>query len=70
MKSLQLLIAAHQTEAWAEPSNKANNIAFFDQGDVRKYFVDDDEVRYPKVSIDLEYEKDIYLNQHGDPNIF
>ena len=44
INSPNYLIAAHQTQASARPANKTNKFAFFDQVDVRRHFVQNDEV--------------------------
>ena len=54
IKSPKYLIVAHQTAARAAAANKANNIAFFDNLDVRKYFVEFDGTRYPKDAVDID----------------
>ena len=53
VKPPKKLLAAHQTAARMEVPNKANNIARFDNLDVRKTFVKIDGVRYPKETVSV-----------------
>ena len=44
-------MATHQTEARVGTANKGNNIAIFDNVDVKKYFPEIDGFRYRKETI-------------------
>ena len=44
--------------------------AIFDTIDVRKNFVEINGVRYPKVSIDIDFATNFHLDQHRDPKTF
>ena len=55
--SLKYLIAAHQSLARINVPNKTNNIAIFDNLDVRKYFVEIDGYRYPKDAVITNYKE-------------
>ena len=55
--SLKYLIAAHQSLARINVPNKTNNIAIFDNLDVRKYFVAIDGYRYPKNAVITNYNE-------------
>ena len=68
--SPKYLIVSHQTAARSGASNKANNISIFDNLDVRKCFVEIDGVRYPKDSVDNNYEANDYLGQHRNNKLF
>ena len=49
---------------------KAINIAIFDHLYVRKYFVEINGVRYPRDAINLDYNKNDYLDQYRDLKAF
>ena len=55
VNSPKYLIAAHQIANRVGVPNKANNIAFFDNLDVRKYFVEIDGQRYSKDGVNVNY---------------
>ena len=50
--------------------NKANNVAVFDNLDVRKYFVDIDGVRYPRDGVSIGYTSNDSVDQYRDFKIF
>ena len=51
VNSPKYLIGAHQTHNRADTANKNNNIAIFDNLNLRKYYVEMDSVRYPRDSV-------------------
>ena len=55
INSPKYLIVAHQIAARIGAPNKAENIAVFDNLNVRKYHVDIDGVRYPRDDVSLDY---------------
>ena len=63
------MIVAHQTAARMEVPNKEKNITLLDNLDVRKYFVQIDEVRYPRESVNVNYATNDYIDQYRDPKI-
>ena len=71
------LIAAHQKTQRPGPANPANNLsnnrfnnAIFDHVDVRKYYSEIDEIRYPKNPIMGNFEENNYLEQYKDLKLF
>ena len=64
------LIGAHQTRTRADTANKNNNIALFDNLNLRKYYVENDSVRYPRDSVLVNYEQTDYIEQYKDLKIF
>ena len=48
VNSPKYLICAHQTQNRINVPNKNNNIAIFDNLDLRKYYVEIDGQRYPR----------------------
>ena len=50
--------------------NKANNVAFFDDLDVRKYYVDIDGVGYPRDSVNVDYGLNDYVDQYRALKLF
>ena len=68
----QYLIVDHQKtqrDNPARPSNQFNN-ANFDHVDVKRYFVEIDDVRYPKNPVETNFSENKYLDQYRDPRIF
>ena len=51
INGIKYLIAAYHSPARIGVSNKANYTASFDNLDVRKYFVEIDDQRYPKNAV-------------------
>ena len=70
INSPKYLIAAHQFLARINILNKANNIAIFDNLNVRKYFVEIDGYRYPKAAVITHYTENDYLDQYRDLKLF
>ena len=69
INSQKYLLVAHQTAARIGVPNKANNVAVFDNLDVRKYFVDFDGVRYRDV-VSVGYTSNDFLDQYRDFKVF
>ena len=68
--SPKYLIVARQTRTGADTANKKNNIAIFDNHNLQKYYVEIDSVRYPRDSILVYYEQNVYFEQYKDLKIF
>ena len=66
VNSLKYLTSDHQTRARADTANKNNNIAVFDNLNLRKYYVEIDGVRYPRDSVLVNYERNEYTEQNKD----
>ena len=64
------LTVAHQTASRMRVSNKALNVAVFDNVNVRKYHVDIDGVRYPRGGVSIDYASNVYVDQYRDLNLF
>ena len=64
------LICAHQTNLRTTTPDKEINIAFFDNMDLRKYYVEIDGLRYPRDSIFIKYEENDYIQQYKDLKLF
>ena len=60
------LIGAFQTRTRADTADKNNNIAIFDNLDLRKYYVEIDGQRYPRASFLMNYEDNDYIEQYID----
>ena len=66
------LIVAHQKTQLdnpARPPNQFNN-AVFDNVGVKRYFVEIDGVRYPKVPVETNFPDNKYLDQYRDLKLF
>ena len=63
VKSPKNLIGAHQTRAMAETADKNSNIAIFDNFNLQKYYVEIDEVQYPRISVLVNYEQNDYIEK-------
>ena len=70
VKSSKYLICAHQTTARADLPNKRTNISVFDHLDVRKYFIEIDDVRYPRDAVLTNYNQNDYLDQYKHVKLF
>ena len=55
--------AAHQSADRAGAANQRDIIAIFDELDFKKCLVEFDDFRYPKISTDINYDTNNYLNQ-------
>ena len=70
VNSPKYLIGAHQTRARLDTSNKDNNIAIFNNLDLRKFHIEIDGIRYPRDSVLLNYEQNDYIEQYKDLKLF
>ena len=70
INSPKYLLVAHETAARIGDPNKFNNVANFDNLNVRKYFVDIDAVRSARDSVRIENASNGYLDQNRDLNLF
>ena len=68
VNSPKYLICAHQTKDRIDTPNKNNNIAKFDDLDLRKYYVEIDGQRYPRNGISKNFFKNEYKDQYRDLN--
>ena len=68
--SPEYLMVAHQRGDGINKPSKTNNIAVFDNLDVRKYFCEIDTQRYPKDGIVTNYAENDYLYHYRDPKLF
>ena len=66
VKNPKCSIASHQSAATVGVPNKGNNIAIFNFVDVKKVFVEIEKIRYPKISVNINYAANDYLDQYGD----
>ena len=64
------LICAHQTNLKKTTLDKKINIAKFDNMDLRKYYVEIDGQRYPRDSVLIDYEENVYIQQYKDLKLF
>ena len=64
------LILAHQTKDRFNTSDEKNNIAIFENLDLRKYHVEIDGERYPRYSVLINYEGNDYIEQYEDLKLF
>ena len=62
--SPKYLIVAHQTAVRKGVPNKTNKDAVFGNPNVRKYFVDFDEVRYPRDGVTIDCATNDYLDEY------
>ena len=71
------LIAAHQKTQRPDPANPANDLpnnrfnnSIFDDVEVRKYYSEIDDVRYPKNPVMVNFAENNYLEQYRDLKLF
>ena len=64
------LFCAHQMNLRTRTLDKKILIAIFDNMDIRKYYVEIDEQRYPRDSVLRNYEKNDYIQQYKDLKLF
>ena len=64
VNSPKYLIRAHQRKDRIITPNKNNNIAIFDNLDIRKYFVEIDGIRYPRDGVSINYTEKNYIDQY------
>ena len=70
INSPKYLIVAHQTAVRIGTPTKANNVAVFDNLNVRKHHVDIDGVRYPRDGVSIDYASDDHVDQYRDLKLF
>ena len=70
VNSPKYLICAHRTQNRIIVPNKINNIAIFDNFDLRKYYVGIDGQRYPRDKLLISYEEKVYIEQYKNIKIF
>ena len=66
VNSPKYLICAHQTAARLNAPDKGINISRFDNINVRKYFVEIDNIRYPRDGVLINYGENDYIDQYKD----
>ena len=66
LNSPKNLIRAHQTKKRIDTPNKNDNVAIFDNLDLRKYIVQKDSVRYPRDNVSLNDTENHYIEQYKD----
>ena len=70
VNSPKYLICTHKTKDRTNATNKKNNIALFDNLGLRKYHVQRDSLRYPRVSLLINYEQIDYIEQYKNLKLF
>ena len=70
INSPKYLIGAFQAEAKISTPNKNNNIAIFENVNVRNYFCEIDGYRYPKDAVLTNFPENIYPDQYSDLKSF
>ena len=70
INSPKYLTSAFQTEAKKGTPNKNNNIAIFDNVNVRKSFCEVDGYRFPKDAVLTKCHENDYLDQYEDLKLF
>ena len=66
MNSPKYFIRAHQTKHRIDTPDKNKNIATSDNIDLRKYYVEIGELRYPRDTVLKNYTESDYLDQYKD----
>ena len=69
-QSPKYLIGAHQTRIRADTANKNNNIAIFDHLNFKKFYVENDGLRYPRDSVLVNYAQNDYIEQYKALKLF
>ena len=69
INSPKYLISAFQTNA-RTTAKKTSNPAIFDKNNVTKYFVEIDDIRYPKDGVLTNFEENSFLDQYRDLKLF
>ena len=64
------LICSHETKDRTNAPDKKNNIAIFDNLDLRKYHVEMDSLRYPRDGLYINYEQNDYIEQYKSLKLF
>ena len=70
INSPKYLITAHQTAARLNSPKKGINISRFDNLNVRKYFVEIDNIQYPRDAVLINYPENDYIDQYKDLKFF
>ena len=70
INSPKYLIVSHQTADGTGVQNKSNNIAIFDNPNVREFHVDIDGVRYPRDDDSIDHTSNDYIDQYTDFKLF
>ena len=70
INSPKYLIVTHRRAARMGVPNKANNVAIFENLNVRKYHVDIDGVRYPRDGVSIDYTSSDYPDRYRDLKVF
>ena len=70
VNSPKYLIASQQTAARLNAPDKGLNISRFDNINVRKYFVEMDNIRYPRDAVLTNYNENDYIDQYKDLKLF
>ena len=64
------LICAHQTQNGINVLHKNDNIAIFDNLDLRTSYVEIDGQQYPRESLLINYEENLYIEQYKELESF
>ena len=70
VQSPKYLIGAHQTKDRIDAPISTENVAIFDNLDLRKYYIEIDGQRYPRDSSLMNYEHNDYIEQYKDLKLF
>ena len=70
VSSPKYMICAHQTSLRTTTPDKKNNIAIFDNLDLRKYYVGIDSVRYPRDGVLVNFEENDYIQLYKNLKFF
>ena len=70
VNSPKYLIGAHQTRIRSDTADKNNNIAIFDNLNLKKYHIEIESVRYPRDSVLINCEQDDYIEHYKDLKLF
>ena len=63
VNNLKYLIGVHQTRTRRDTADKNNNIAIFDNIDLRKHYVEIVSLRYPRDNVLMNYEQNEYIEK-------
>ena len=70
INSPNYLALTHQMTARIADPNKANNVAVFDNLNVRQCYVDNDRVRYPRDGVSIHYNSNGYIYHYKNLKFF
>ena len=70
VNSPKYLVCAHQSAARLNVPDKELNVSIFDNINVRKYFVEIDNIRYPRDGVLTNYNENDYIDQYRDLKLF